>query len=328
MRRAVAVLAIVVGVGLIALPVVESLFSRTQAGQRVLDRFRQMTSDDGFAQLTNDVGEAKASGKEVLTEFIPTFSRELGLTEAQLSAYVEENFPTVADGFQQTPAATVFITGFVSTIDENREKFLAADEIPTATLPLTTVPWILVLTGALLIGGGAAALTLQGRGPIVAIALTGAVGMVVIPLVWSLPSKASDAEDVSEVAASALNPETATKASDLNSTVDRVVTEIETRFFPALAEQLDVSMSDFSARLEREYPATTELLGHWPAILNRNNQLLAGMEASFADFEQADEVPFETLPWLVIVPGIVLTLVTALALMLPATRSEPEPPKG
>lgn len=44
--------ALAVGLCMIVLPFAESLFNRTQAGQRVLDKFSHVTADErGFAQL-------------------------------------------------------------------------------------------------------------------------------------------------------------------------------------------------------------------------------------------------------------------------------------
>ena len=63
------------------------------------------------------------------------------------------------------------------------------------------------------------------------------------------------------------------------------------------------------------FPAVAAGLRQWPSIRPGAYQLAANSGQSVADNQQMNNTPFKALPWLIIVPGAVLALLSALALI-------------
>jgi hypothetical protein len=88
---------------------------------------------------------------------------------------------------------------------------------------------------------------------------------------------------------------------------------------------LHVTGPDLTATLARDYPATFRFLNNWEAIAGGDTgaKLAATQEAVVGDFAKADKTPVLELPWLVIGPGALLTLVAGIGLLVEARRSPP-----
>jgi hypothetical protein len=68
MRRAAAVLAIVVGVTLIGFTFVEHLFSRSEDAQTISDQYGALMSKQGLGDLTRGFAAVQAAGAQLGTE--------------------------------------------------------------------------------------------------------------------------------------------------------------------------------------------------------------------------------------------------------------------
>jgi hypothetical protein len=62
MRKAVATVAVVCGLGLVVVPFALSLFDRAAAGERVTNRFRDTMSTQGLHQLATKFGDSSSFG--------------------------------------------------------------------------------------------------------------------------------------------------------------------------------------------------------------------------------------------------------------------------
>jgi hypothetical protein len=77
------------------------------------------------------------------------------------------------------------------------------------------------------------------------------------------------------------------------------------------------------AAIVQAYPAVGRGLAAWPHHLKPSGYALARAQlASVRDFKRLDDLPFKSLPWLVMGPGIVLALAAAGALALGRRRGE------
>src|SRR3954447_2159704 len=104
MRRIVAAVAVGVGAGLVAVPLVMSLFTRTTNAEQVTDRFRHMMSKEGLVELRTDFETVRGTGEELIGTALPGVAAKLGMTDAQFAGYLDVNFPAVARGVREVPA--------------------------------------------------------------------------------------------------------------------------------------------------------------------------------------------------------------------------------
>ena len=316
MRRTVAVVAIATGLFLVAVPFATDLFDRTRGADRTFDAMRDTVSEPGIALARRNFGTVAAAGRELSAEAVPGLARRLGLTTAEFEQFLAREYPDVARGLERIPGYLTFVGPTIDALDAGRDEFDAAQSLPGAALPITAAPWLFVLLGLAVVGAGVLVLKLPGRRGYVALAVTGAVA-VAVPLALNIPSKASDARAIGDVARGGLSAAGAAKAEEIVVVLDELVREMRAGVVPELARRLGVTPSDVDAKLARDYPDVALFLARWEAIAagDTGAKLAAAQKAAVDDFAQADETPVLELPWLVIGPGALLLVLGACALL-------------
>jgi hypothetical protein len=296
MKRGLALLAIVFGIGLAVLPFAMSLWSEAAAGQRIVERFDSTLSTNGLHDLVTNFNTVGAMSNQVFDEMVP----QLRIDTAA--------HPAITHAQQQIPAAVALVAPVNKQLVAVHGDFESVKSLPGIFgLPLKSIPWLLLGIGIALVYLGVFALV---RPSVWASAAIGGVGlaMVVLSLALSLPSKADSAVHVNKVGKVALSPVAAKAAIDTTRTIDALVNDVNSSF----GEQA------------KSYPAVERGLERWPSIRPGAFALAAAQQASLKDREKLDNIPFRAFPWLIIGPGIVLTVAGALAV----TRQAPRPAKA
>jgi hypothetical protein len=292
MRRGLALLAVVFGIGIAVLPFAMSLWSDAPAGQRIVERFDSTLSTNGLHALVTNFNTVGAMSNQVFDEMVP----QLGIdTNAH---------PAIAHAQQQIPAAVALVAPVNKQLVAVHGDFESVKSLPGIFgLPLKSIPWLLLGLGVALVCLGVFALV---RPSVWASAAIGGVGlaMVVLSLALSLPSKADSAVHVNKVGKVALSPVAAKAAIGTTRTIDALVNDVNSSF----GEQA------------KSYPAVERGLERWPSIRPGAFALAAAQQASLKDREKLDNIPFRAFPWLIIGPGIVLAVAGALAVTRQAPR--------
>lgn len=316
MRRGLAVLAIVVGVALIAEPFAFKLFPRAAAGERVTDRFRQTMSRQGLDQLQANFATVGDFTKQLSGGAVPYFAHRLHMTRGQFSRYVQSHFPAVATGMKEIPAAAAFVGPVIPKLVGAHDEFVSVDSLPGLGLPITAIPWLLLGLGAVLLVVGALMLARTAGGvlPVAALLVLG-LGMVIVPFAFSLPSKADDASNIAAVGRVALSEQAATKALAATKVIDATVTQTRDAMLPAMARRLGLPLARLDAILRRDFPAVPRGLQQWDSIRPGAYHLTQIQSASVTDNRQMNDTPFHALPWIIIVPGALLALLAAAVLV-------------
>jgi len=73
-RRAAALLAAVVGLGLVALPFTYSMFGRTADAERILDRFEFLALNGNPDRYLQDAVETRAGSSELVEKALPAIA--------------------------------------------------------------------------------------------------------------------------------------------------------------------------------------------------------------------------------------------------------------
>jgi hypothetical protein len=313
MRKLVATVAVVCGLGLVVLPVALSLFDRAPAGERITNRFRSTLSGQGLHGLSANFATMGAMVDQLIDQTSPQLARELHMSPAQYDAFVAREFPAVAAGIKGIPPLVAFVTPVAAQLEALHPQFASVDSLPFLGLPLTTVPWILLAMGAALIGLGVLVWRTRGRLPLICAAGVG-LAMIVLPLALSYPRKASDATKVAAVGKVALSAKAATGAQTANRLIDGTVTQVKTEMIPALAQRLRVTEAAFEQTLATDYPAVAKGLAAWPAIKPGAVELVRRQTASVEDAATLNGLDFTPLPWYITGPGIALLLTGGIAL--------------
>jgi hypothetical protein len=320
MRKMVAVIAVVCGLGLVAAPVALSLFDRAPAGERITDRFRQTMSERGLRDLSGNFQTMGALVSEFIDRTSPALAGDLHMTSAQYKAYVARSFPAVAAGVRGIPPLVAFVTPVAAQLEALHPQFAAVDSLPFLGLALGTVPWILVALGVALIGLGLVVWRARGRGVLVVAAGIGAA-LIIVPLVLSYPAKATAASQVAAVGKVALSTQAAAGAQTANRLIDGMVTQVDTTMIPQVADRLHLTKTAFEQVLAHDDPAVVRGLAAWPTIRPGAVALVRRQVASVHDATVLAGLRFGALPWVIVGPGIAL-LIGAIAGLTIGRRDE------
>ena len=323
MRRIVAVVAIAVGIGLVVVTLSYSFFARATGGQHITDRFRSTMSTAGLQQLVTNFGVIKGLGNQFIDQAAPAFAHQLGMTPQEFERFASANFPAVGRAFREVPPAIALVGPVNPRLVASHSDFQKVDDIPGLGLGIPAVPWAMVIVAALLVAAGIAGLLIRrSRLPTAAIAVVG-VGMIVVPFALSLTDKAAAAARIVKVSDVAVSRKAANMATETVAVLNALVPEVQTKLVPALAQRLHTMPAKLSAVIARDYPDVAKGLREWPSIAPSAEALTANQRASVAEAAAMDGLPFRALPWFVIGPGILLTVLGGIAPLLesrPAAR--------
>jgi hypothetical protein len=174
---------------------------------------------------------------------------------------------------------------------------------------MSAAPWLFLAIAAALVVLGIAAGVSTGRAP-VALLLLLSVGVAVAPVVVRIPQKIAAAERLAPVGRVGLAPGTAHAAVGAANLFDAVVSDVNTKVVPAFASARHLSPADAHAYVASAFPAMSKFVAIWPSLTAPSHDL-ANSQVRFAPvFANADRIPLGPIPWLFIVPGALLALLS------------------
>ena len=302
MRRAVAVLSVAVGIVLIAIPLLYSLFGRTADAERILDRFEFLTLGDNPARYLAEARITRTGSTELVEEAMPALMSEANVDEAKFEALVAAQ--------EAIPAASEFSVRYSRQLASVDEKFQSVYDIPAAGLPLTATPWLFLGGGLAFVLVGVAVLRTSGRGPLVILALLGAATLVA-PVALGGLSKSADADDVKDFASRGLSARAAAAAKEASAALDALVDETRSETLPLLADRQATTPRELEQELRRDHPAAATFLSEWRTIGPRLSRLADAVAASVSEFASARKMPVTLPVWLLLAAGLVTSLAAA-----------------
>ena len=147
-RKVSAGVVIVIGVAFLVITMMNNLFQVGPAFEEMIGDFRPVLTDESLAVARDDIAGLEAAGVEFQTVVVPAMAQALGVSAEEFAGLVESQYPAVAGGMAALPEITATFNGLIDTLDSQQELFASADAIPTESLPATTVPWIVAVSGA------------------------------------------------------------------------------------------------------------------------------------------------------------------------------------
>lgn len=306
LRRGMGIAAIVVGAMFIVVTLVQNLFAVGPAFEDLIDDFRPVLQDAALAQADSDVAALGAVGEEMQTAVIPGIAGALGMSPDDFGAFMATEFPAVNTGVQALPEIVPTFQGLIGSLSDQQALFFSADEIPTEDLPATTVPWGLLFAGIAVIAVGIVMLRTGKLGSYLAIGL--GLLLVVGPLILTLPTKASDADELNANLDPIYTPQLVAGAEGALATVGAMGNEMQTTMMPALGQQLGMTGDELNAFMGANFPATAGALVELPATMERFDGLTTVFADNLDNYDTIKPVSFAPIIWMVIIGGAVLAV--------------------
>ena len=304
-RRVVSAVAVVTGALLVTMTITANLFNVGPSFESLMGDFRPHLTNSAIATSRTDLSGLAAAGTEMNTKLMPALATQLGMTPAQLSTFISQNYPQVSAGLQQLPQITTTFNGLVATLDAQRPLFRSADAIPTQDIPATTMPWAIAVLGVVMMAGGAA---LWFRPRVFSAALVGlGVVMIAVPLVLTLPQKASDSDQLNANLKPVYTQSLVTQSKAALTTVSDMGTQLNA-MLPALGAQLNMTPAQLQQFLGQNFPATAAALTNLPAAMPRFQNLVGTFDSNLGNYNTLKPVLFAPIIWAVMGAGLVLVV--------------------
>jgi hypothetical protein len=151
------------------------------------------------------------------------------------------------------------------------------------------------------------------------VALAIGVLMVAVPLAFNLPSKTAGADNVTGAFRSTFAAKSIAQAQADIKIVDSTANELQTKLLPGLARTLNMSDPQFGAFVKSNFPDIAAGVALLPKSVPYFDGLVATLASQRGNFEKADHIPtrylpVKVVPWLLIIPGLLVIVASGLAL--------------
>ena len=306
-QRVLAAVTFLIGLAFVATTLIVNLFSVGPAFERLTDGFRPVMTQHSIAVERADIAQLAATGQEFQTKVLPALATQLNMTPAQLNGMMTTQFPAVASGLTAIPTVGPTFNGLITTLGLQRPYFTSADAIPTRNLPATTLPWGLFVAGLVVIGVGVYMWFTPRVGAIVAL-VVGTV-LIAVPLLLSLPQKASNADTLNNNLKPVYTQSLITNSNAALATLGAMGTQMQTGMMPALATQLKMTPAQLQTFFQQTFPTTATTLATMPATMTRFQGLVGTFRSELSDYNTLKPVTLLPIVWVMIGGGIALFLI-------------------
>ncbi len=190
--------------------------------------------------------------------------------------------------------------------------------------PAMTTPALDKLRADFTTGRAAGLELINGAMPALAIA---GVVLALGPVAVSFPQKTSKAASLVDDLWPLITRPTADAVKGWQTAMETMTAQLQGQLLPSIANQLGTTPAELNASLAPQFPAAATGLPKLNSVFTDFADKTRRLDASVADFAQTKQIPYRSLPWLFIGPGVVLALCAGVALVgeRKTTAADPEP---
>lgn len=340
-KRASVSVVIAIGVVWVLATFLFGLWGKASAADTLTHDLDPAFTDQGIAQSTKDAASVRAFTEELQTKTIPLVAKTLGVSNQDVVDVLSSNYPAIgrvlstkdnqgkpfADGKPYLVHASDYLDTVTGALKADQDEFHQADAIPASFLPVRAVPVLFLLLGIVAIVAGVLVLSNGALSPLFG-RVIGVVGLVVIVVAvgLGLPSKTSALDSLTADFAPVFTepgPLNISEGQQYLKKVRAADVEIETKLVPDLPGLLGISLEDTVSALQSGSPVVAKALLSNDAdnkkvtvlrgIIDRFQALADVVSANRHNFDATASIPASWLParivpWLLIVPGLLLVL--------------------
>lgn len=283
-------LAILLGLGLIAAPAIFQMFSRAPSGGEMIDGFTPYMTDEVISGFADDLAliDRAVSDASPLVDTLPDSVR---------STYVAQLSATWGGIYDD-------MGSMLDTMDRNIPNFDAVVALP----PFPLFPWFFVGPGVLVAVFGLWGLRPGSARRAGAALIVVGLGLVAAPAIFRMFERAPRGADMIDDFRSLMTVERVQTMQGYFLTIGTGEGNLRNDVIPVLQPQ-------------RVSPAIDEFIGEWPRISNEMAPMIGAMSDNLDNFADVDALPpFDLFPWFFVAPGLLAALIGITIMRAATTR--------
>ena len=314
-RNVPIVAALLIGIGMIAAPVVFQMFDRAPLGGEMIDDFEPYMTVDEVGLFRGYLDEIGAANAESIDEL------RAGLVTA--GAIDDESFDTmfvsVANLNEQWPTIQDDMGDLIDRMEANLDNYAAVAALP----PFPMFPWFFVIPGLMIAVAAAVALVLRrdgnvGRGrPAVWTLLALGLAVTAAPVMFQMFERAPKGAEMIDSFRPMMTRERVQSVQSYFITLGAAEGQLRVNALPMVVE---------AGGDPADYPAIAQWSADWPTILTDFNPMIATMSDNVDNYQAVDALPsFDLFPWFFVIPGVLVAGLAGLALRKRSEQAAPSP---
>ncbi|CAM4473801.1 hypothetical protein NONI108955_32390 [Nocardia ninae] len=303
LRRWPFVLIIVLGALLVLAPIGTGMFPRAAKGEAMIDAFEPYMTRSSIDGYRHDLQVLDDARTNVIT--------------LQQRGQQPGSYPRVDQFVRDYPEIRYHMSGMIGAIDDNRHNYEKLAAVP----PFGTLPWLLALPGAILVGAGVLGFrrAQQGKQALVwrSAAALAALGLIAVPLLGGLFPASPAAQPLINELGPILSHDEVRKLQGYFVTLVAADGELNSRY------TADVR----TAHPEADLAGITTLETRWQPMTSRFAALIGAMNDNVRNFDAVVALNDSTRPlgfgafrglgFCYLVPGIFALAATVEGIRLP-----------
>jgi len=319
-RRLPAFGALAIGIVVLIVLFSTSLFRVGGAFEELTDGFRPIMAEESLTEAAEDLASLGAVSMEFANDVSPEIAGRLGMSAQEFDVFLATTYPSVAAGLSVLPEVVPEFTSIVDLLAGQRTNFETADTIPTGFLPITTLPWLILLIGVATIV--VAILMLGDTERAWLITTTLGVIVVALSLLLSFLPKARAADDLNAALETEYTRNLITESAQSLGVVSAMGTEMQENLLPDLAERLDIDQSEM-AELLGGFPATETALSQLGDATDRFQAMVTAFDGQLHNYDAVKATALGPIVLMILVAGAMLVVCGVWRFVVVNRRSAP-----
>jgi hypothetical protein len=312
--RTAGIVAMLVGIGLIVTPLVTSMFSRTTAANHLTDTVRPAMSQAAFASATTDLNSVVTAFHQLTDELVPALATQAHQSPTEFVGELQATYPQIKAGLANFNTAVANARRILAILTAQRANYDSADSLPVSGVPVTAAPWAYLAAGVVFFLLGLGCLLRRSAAALVAL-LVVALGIAIVPLATSQPSKLSDTKALVNSLRTTLSPQAAATARMQYTTFATMLAVFDTKTLPAFATATHQTDAQLAQTVTEKAPLLVPGQPDVQRILAKFGGLTVALVSQVNNYHRTEQLPLKWLAWLFVIPGFVLAALAGVALV-------------
>ena len=302
MKRGPVIVALVIGLGLVAAPAVFRMFTRAPLGGTMIEEFKPYMTTQNISRFQGYMDGFDRAHEETVVRGLPA----AGTTATDVSTA----YPQVGMFVEQWPTIYSDMSGMLKQMTSDIDNFEAVAALP----PFTLFPWFFVLPG-LMIAVIAwmtlrAAHTGEPTKTLKRLLIVMGIGLIAAPAIFQMFTRAPLGGEMIDDFKPMMTTERVGTMQVYFLTIASGEGQIRQELKPAIMNKQKLDETGFAS----SFPAMAELSQAFPQVSQEMAPMIGAMSDNVDNYAAVAALPpFPLFPWFFVIPGIIVIVMALMA---------------